>query len=132
SGGGIHASSGTDFVTINNSLVGGNVAYESGGGVRRSVPLGIMDTTVDNNQGSYGGGISVSSSEATILNSAVTNNRGTTATSGGGGIYSSGEITIANTTISGNSTDRGSGGGLTQLGTSTAYLYNVTIANNTV
>lgn len=97
------AGSGTSAVTltINNSLISGNVnAGSDGGGVYNMASLSnasntlvIRNSTISGNSAETGGGIFFATNgqgptaNATIVNSTITNNNGGNATNSGGGIF---------------------------------------------
>lgn len=143
-GGGSNAS-----LTLLNSTVSGNSAFQAGGGVYNdasgdgSANLTITNSIVTDNfcgntikfgSGS-GGGIHNegfhTDGTVTITDSIVSNNRsgGNAAVpyGDGGGIYNNSEVTIRNSTISGNSTGR-NGGAIYNVGSLT--ITNSTISGN--
>lgn len=91
----------------------------------------IIDTTLANNQGGFGGAIAVNNGNTvTIRNSTFSGNRATT--EGGGAIRTRGggdDITIINSTFSGNSAVNGGGAIHSTLG-GAVHIYNSTFYNN--
>jgi hypothetical protein len=132
-GGGIN-SNGT--ITITNSTVRGNEAFNGGGiYVAGHGNLFMEDSTVRGNvtlNGGGGGGIygaeafpGPSTANLTITSSLIKNNDGF---GPGGGIYSSGALTMTNSTLSGNSA--GSYGGGIYVDEGPVLLDSVTITDN--
>ena len=149
SGGGIynHGRDGTATIKLVRTAVNGNSSLPFGGGGISNfadnggadADLDIIDSTVDNNSASHGGGIYVQSGGGSIHvnldKSTISNNE---ATVNGGGIYGyalSGDcsITLTNVTISGNSAISGGGvyhwGGAS--GTANLNIIASTISTNT-
>ncbi|MCQ3937288.1 MAG: hypothetical protein DPW18_09600 [Chloroflexi bacterium] len=130
-GGGIYNYSGT--LTLNNSIVSGNVSEWMGGGVYNSGTLTINNTTISGNSGGNpccsggggGGGIS-SYGTATINNSTIGNNK-LLGSFQGSGIFVHGTVTLNNSTVSGNTGKDGSG---IYTFTGTVILNNSTITKN--
>ena len=127
----------TSRVTITNSLITGNSATAVGGGISSSLEstVTLIDSEVSNNQaGNNGGGIISRSNNFTIVNSLITGNSATGATSGntfarGGGIVVAyGATNIINTTIAENSSQEGGGIAVTNA---EANIHSSTISNNT-
>ncbi len=110
-GGGIYN---TGSLTATRLTLSGNEASTFGGGVCHSGSehLTISDSIFTANQaGANGGGINNSYGTLTVTNSVFTNNRADS-TDGGGGIGSGGgTLTVTNSTLSGNET-AGSGGAI--------------------
>lgn len=117
--------------TISNSSSGGNggaiFAYDSSASAVNS-SIAITNSTISNNTGYYGGGISTQGMDNVLIESSTIT--GNSASSQGGGLLSSGDFNHAvnNTTIEGNS--GGSGGGLF-FNWSTSSVANSTISGNT-
>ncbi|WP_299404435.1 choice-of-anchor Q domain-containing protein [Acaryochloris sp. IP29b_bin.148] len=130
-GGGIYNAS--DTVIVDNGVVRGNEAINSGGGIFAS---GIGAQTVlssslvsENTAAVDGGGIfSNASSDVFVLESTVDNNE---ATRNGGGINNDGLTTnIVNSTVSNNQSGVNGGGVFTESGAAT-NLPNSTVSGNT-
>ena len=123
-GGGIRIINGatTDLVSVD---IISNLAV-SGGGIRSAGSLTLTDVTVDDNDATWGGGISIDDGSVTLDRVTISNN---TSSNNGGGLYNFGvAASLANVTISGNSSSSNSGGGLWTNQAITAT--NVTIAHN--
>lgn len=129
-------------ITLSSSKVTGNSAIE-GGGINFYSSFGtleISDTTIADNEGTYGGGVRIFySGETTIERSTISGNDavyGVGERSGGGyggGInhdYSD-DLTIINSTISGNNADVAGGGIWTGDDSATVTLEHVTMTANT-
>ena len=119
SGGGIHNSSNSNLTIASGSLVIGNKAGNSGGGICNLGTLTISSGEVSGNEaGSYGGGV-YNSGTFTMTSGTISGNRNTnTSTSyGGGGIYTTGTFNMTGGTVKGNSAGN-NGGGLYVKGTS--------------
>src|SRR5215471_20767406 len=89
-------------VTVTNSVITGNGAGYSGGGIHNGGSMTVSNSTISSNiAGAHGGGI-YSTGPLTVTNCTVSSN---SAGGDGGGIFSesSGSPTVINTTISGNS-----------------------------
>lgn len=112
SGGGIYVDQDSSL-TVSNSTIDNNTAYDSGGGVyvyKSSFSLTNSQITNNNTIDYNGGGITLSvQSNSTITDSFITHN-----ISGrhGGGIANDGTMTIENSTISHNRADNGGSGGI--------------------
>jgi CSLREA domain-containing protein len=106
-GGGI-ASMGA--LTLDNSSISDNVAFERGGGIASTGTLTITNSTVSGNSAGQGGGIN-SAGALSITSSAVISNTAER----GGGVDNTSVLTMTNSTISGN--EAGKGGGLSNTGT---------------
>lgn len=133
-------------LNVNNCVVTGNYASQSGGGIYISSyysyysgnsatsALTVSNSTISNNRASSnGGGVATSSAAITIQQSSLTGNY---AGSEGGGVYvhndNSYALTITSSTISGNSAfgnGYASGGGVYARHV-TASISNSTVANN--
>ncbi len=106
-------------ITISNSLIQGNIAQDTGGGIfEGSFPMQVSNTTIQNNQAvdnpsvqgigqsggqQTGGGMSIAGptvGQQTIVQSSTISNN--TAGSQGGGIFTTAGIQITSSTISGN------------------------------
>jgi hypothetical protein len=137
-------------LTINSSMIIGNRAPLSGGGISNSGAVTINNSTISGNIAgcggffgscsAYGGGIFNGGGTLTINNSTLYGNIVVGLKANGGGIYNLGTVstlTISNSTISGNSAQcRGtcsggaSGGGIWSNGS--AALQNSIVAKNNV
>ncbi len=119
-------------VTISDLTIrGGNVAGESGGGIRNDGTLSLDNTTITANVSGVDGGAILNLDTLTLLESTVSGND----TSGdGGGIFNdNGLLTVTRSTVSGNdATGAGSnGGGIYNANGSSLTTTNSTITNNT-
>src|SRR5262249_22240372 len=102
------------LLTLNNSTVAGNPAFEGGGILNASNGTMIMSgDTVNNNttSGDNGGGIN-NSGKLTIINCTIAANQDIS----GGGIANGGVLMMANSTVASNSVVGGDGGGIYTLG----------------
>lgn len=135
-GGALHIS-GVTMATITGGTVNGNMAKREGGGLwnQTGSTLTVTNVTIDSNtaQGSDvlhgGGGIFNNGGNLNVMNSTVSNNSTTGATSNGGGIHvKTGVANIMLSTISGNITVN-NGGGI--YNNATATINAATIAENT-
>jgi len=108
-------------LTLTNSTVSGNTAYD-GGGIHNDSQsmLTVTNSTMSGNSASRGGGI-FSWGTVTVINSTVSGNA---AYSNGGGVYNGGGGTLTNSTVSGN-TAVYNGGGIESTGA-------LTVTNSTV
>jgi len=113
-GGGIFNFSGT--LTITGSNISNNGAFRGGGGIWSfgdSSVLTIIDSTISGNiaYNDLGGGGIRNSSILTITNSTISNNVAYYSANniGGGGIYNEGPLEITGSTISDNAADSGGG-----------------------
>lgn len=127
-GGGIYAYTPT-VVKIIRSLIKGNSAGDTGGGIDLEGTSTIRKTTVKSNTaGTEAGGVenlgTMTIKESTISKNAVQDGVG-------GGIWNQAKLTVINSTISGNKVNRG-GGGIAQSNGVGDYtrLVNSTIARN--
>ncbi|PLX39331.1 MAG: hypothetical protein C0606_02050 [Hyphomicrobiales bacterium] len=106
SGGGIYANG---DVTIANSLIYNNGAYDFGGGVYvLGGDLTVVNSVITDNSANRGGGLSIrSSTDAVIQNSTIVDN---TASIHGGGVHllSGSTLSIANSIVASNSAPSGS------------------------
>ena len=132
SGGGIYLSLGIqdESVLISNCIISGNIASDTGGGIKSSSGLiSIENCTISNNsaEDGAGGGILASSSELSIFNTTISNN---SATGLGGGIYSvfDPDLRIENCTISDNQS-KIAGGGIF-IASRYSSIINCTISGN--
>ena len=125
-GGGIYNEYGT--LTLTNSTVSDNTSTYGGGIFNKGGMLTLTNSTVSGNSASYyGGGIYNGGGTVTLTNSTVSGN---TANYQGGGIYNGGgTVTLTNSTVSGNSAPYNGGGIYNFLGTLT--LTNSTLSGNT-
>jgi len=96
-------------LTISNSMIAGNTAGGSGGGVASiNSIVSIESTTISNNEGDFGGGLAHSGNAIQIRNSTVSGNRGRL--SGGGlSLNRLSYIEISNSTITNNYAQEGGG-----------------------
>ncbi len=125
-GGGIFLN--TDTVRITESSINANRAFSNGGGIANwtSARTTISRSTIADNQGSAGGGLT---NEGTIevISSLITRNRA----GGGGGIFNSRVASVTDSTISMN-VATGDGGGIRQFEFApTMEIIRTTIVNNT-
>jgi hypothetical protein len=110
-GGGIYNAG---FLTLSNSTVTGNHAFEGGGILNASNGTMVMSgDTVNNNttSGDNGGGIN-NSGKLTIINCTIAANQAIS----GGGIANGGVLMMANSTVASNTVVTGDGGGIYTLG----------------
>lgn len=122
-------------VTLVDSLIAGNIATDSGGGISNEGHLTILNSTIFANMatadGSSGGGI-FNYGTLTITNSTISGNAaslGGGILNSGGGFFDPGTSAITNGTISGNSASEG--GGIYQSTYGTQRLRNTLVALNT-
>ena len=134
-GGGIWVDS-NGSLTLQSSMVKGNEADVSGGGIASDGSLTIDSSTIENNgtgADGVGAGIDDSGPSLTITNSTIMSNN---AGDAGGGLYLAGPGTLTNDTIAQNydqSNDGGSGGGIAVKSTvpmGTISLANTILADN--
>jgi hypothetical protein len=120
-GGGIYN---TGTLTLSNSTVSDNDAA----GLIGCTPLGASDDLCLFDDDGLGGGIDNEGGTVTLMNSTVDSNM---ATIGGGAIANrdNGTLTLINSTVSGNRSRRGSGGGIANIA-GNVLLRNGTIAWN--
>lgn len=118
-------------VTSNATVVVRNLTFRKGKtAIRNYGRLTIVESSIQENQSAYGGGI-WNGKNATLLlqSSTVSSNR---VSERGGGIYNMGELTVLNSTISGNRStsrkDGNGGGGVYNMGI--LSLQNCTITAN--
>ena len=120
-------------VTVTNSVISNNTAYEGGGIWHGGLVMTIGNSTIAGNTSINRGGAIYTQRKLTIINSLI---RANTSTGGSGaGIHNqagSGDrlLKVINTTISGNSA-YGPGGGIYNSFESTLALIHSTIATNT-
>ncbi|GEM_PF-755213 len=130
SGGGILNATGATL-TVNNSMISGNTAWRTGGGITSSGTAVLVNSTVSGNTGkgtvSGSGGISNGSTGTLSLTGATVSNNQSLANHGGG-IGAAGAVTITESTLSGNSAAL-SGGGMSASGTLT--INRSTLSGNT-
>ena len=126
SGGGISVTGG--MVTLINSTVSGNTNSDFGGGgiFNDSGTVTLIDSTVSGNNANLDGGGINNAGTLTLTNSSVSNN---TTNSFGGGILNTGTLTLSNSTIVGNSAV--DGGGIFNRNFGTITLSNSTLSGNT-
>lgn len=135
-GGGIFNQA-TGPVTITNSTITGNTAFDDGGGIHSvdSGELTVKNSAIlDNSAGDAGGGVASFDSDVTLLGSTISNNQAGRA---GGGIYGSSTVTtIVDSTLSNNQVE-GAGGGFSTGGgglyggwDSTLTLTDSTVSDN--
>jgi hypothetical protein len=126
-GGGIY-NAGT--LTLSNSTVTGNHAFDGGGIYNASNATMIMTgDTVNNNMasGAGGGGVAnATSGKLTIINCTIAANQAV----GGGGIASDGVLMIANSTVASNTVVGGDGGGILSTGTELDLLNTIVFNPN--
>jgi hypothetical protein len=116
-GGGI---SNAGLLTLSNSTVTGNHAFDAAGIFNASNATMLMSgDTVNNNtaSGAGGGGIA-NSGKLTIINSTIAANQAI----GGGGIANDGVLRMANSTVASNSAVGGNGGGIITTGAELSLL----------
>ncbi|MBS0487378.1 MAG: hypothetical protein JSS13_08545 [Proteobacteria bacterium] len=136
-------------LSISHSTISGNLANSVGGGggiyatgVYPNGPAGtvtIIDSTISNNAGGYGGGITLAIDAVTITDSRITGNQSNGAANPRGGgvlvqnVHNSATFRVERTLVSGNaiSGDQGFGGGICVVG-GTFELYDSAVVNNTV
>ncbi|MEX0800109.1 MAG: choice-of-anchor Q domain-containing protein [Dehalococcoidia bacterium] len=110
-------------LTLDDSAVSGNTAFQSGGGIQTSGILTLNDSTVSGNSAQGQGAGIGNIGSATVNNSTISGNTGAPQ---GGGIFhqNAGGLTISSSTITGNSTN-----GIYNFGSVNAK--NTIVANNT-
>ena len=113
-------------VTFYNSTVSGNTASgANGGGIYNSGKLTMTNSTITNNSAFDGGGIANPGGTLTVTNSTIANN---SASGYGGGIYNEhNTLIVTNSTITNNSAQKG--GGIYNIDAALTVT-NSTIANN--
>ena len=113
-------------VTLTNSTVSGNTAFNAGGGIFADGALTLTNSTVSGNAADSDGGGIYSAGQITMTSSTVSGN---TATLGShAGIMAQGALILTNSTVSGNSAGSGRGGGIGAF--SAVTLTNSTIYGN--
>jgi Right handed beta helix region len=116
-------------LTIDHSLIAAN----GGSGVNGAGTLTMSNSTVSDNLGEYGAGISWRNGTVTMTNVTVTGNQG--GVGGGMTINSASMTSITNCTFTGNTgatgTPRGTGGLFIEQGVENVELQNTIIADNT-
>jgi len=108
-GGGINTSLGGATLTVQDSTLSGNSAFQGGAFFNLNATLTISNCTLSANSASQGGGIYNNYWLVTVLNSTVSGN---SASDSGGGIFNGYEakLTLTGSTISGNSAANSAGG----------------------
>ena len=109
-----------------NSLTIADGSDDDGGGILNRGTLTLTNSTLSNNQAWERGGGIFNSGNLTITNSTISNN----IAFAGGGIENSGTVTITNSTLSGNSADA-AGGGIFQTESGSLTITNSIVALNT-
>ena len=104
-GGGVFNFFGT--LTLINSTLSGNAAFDSGGGVFNTANalLTLINSTISGNSAPVGGGVA-NQGNATVTNSTLSGN---SVGGSGGGVINGGNLTVTNSTLSGNSAIAGGG-----------------------
>ena len=104
-GGGVFNFFGT--LTLINSTLSGNAAFDSGGGVFNTANalLTLINSTISGNSAPVGGGVA-NQGNATVTNSTLSGN---SVGGSGGGVINGGNLTVTNSTLSGNSATAGGG-----------------------
>ena len=113
-------------LTVSNSTLSGNSAYQ-GGGIYNEGTLTVSNSTLSGNSAPNGGGGGIYNffGRLTVSNSTLSGNSAPGQfPNGGGGIYNYGTLTVSNSTLSANSAG-GFGGGIRNLGT-------LTVSNSTL
>ena len=115
-----------DVLTIQHSTISNNTAEEEGGGININYPgsLLLIDSTVNDNRATDGGGMYCLGDEFIIKDSTI---RGNQATNQGGGIWNAALIEIQNSTISNN--QAADGGGIWNV--ALIEMQNSTVSGNT-
>ena len=108
-------------LTIADSTLAGNSAYD-GGGVLSFGTLTVAASTLTGNAASHGAGGIGSFGPLTVTASALTNNTAVH----GGGIWSAGPLSIADSTLAGNAAAGGSGGAIVNNGPATVVRSSLT------
>jgi hypothetical protein len=120
-------------LTLTNSRVTGNIAETNndantsrGGGIYTSGTLNLIDSSISDNNGIFGGGIFSLAANVNITNSRIENNYGRFV---GGGLYhQDSEINLTNSIVTGNEASFAFGG--VALNNSTGNISYSTISNN--
>lgn len=112
---------------ITNSIISGNTARGSGGGItNQGGTVTVTVTTISGNQtGNAGAGVFTTNGTFTLTESTLSGN---VANNFGGGIYNRDALILTNSTVSGNITRALSGGGIYSSGKVT--IINSTISDN--
>lgn len=130
-GGGVFIQNSSSCLTEN--IISDNYAHETGGGIwagGNSVngqPLRIIDCTISNNEAQITGGMSITHSNAEIINNAIINNLGGTGQGAGGIGINSPSVLLYSNYISGN--DGATGGGVGISGGSPTLIGNLIVEN---
>ena len=130
-GGGVFILNSSSCLTEN--TITGNYAHETGGGIwagGNSVsgqPLRIIDCTVEGNESNITGGMSITHSNAEIINNTIINNIGGTGQGAGGIGINSPSVLLYSNYISGN--DGATGGGVAISGGSPTIIGNLIVEN---
>ena len=120
------------------TITGGRIteSYTSGGGIRNSGNLSLIDSSVSGNSSfglySNGGGIYSSNGGVLLTNSVIRANSAMRNNSDGGGVFiSGGDLSLIDSTVSDNSTrgDENRGGGIF-VSSGNAFLSNSTVSGN--
>jgi Tol biopolymer transport system component len=132
-GGGILVESGASL-TLQDSMVYGNNASISGGGIDNGGSLTVLRSTVENDKSGAGAGIYDFGASLTVTNSTITANQ---AQGDGGGLYVAGPSALTNDTIADNTSNTlgsgGFGGGIavdSGTPTSAVVLTNTLLSSN--
>lgn len=117
-------------LTLEDSMVTGNQADITGGGIENDGTLTVLRSTIeDNTTEGVGGGIDDLGSDLSITNSTIMGNK---SQGDGGGLSLEGTSELASDTIANNMTTSGSGGGLAVSGGTTPDVVNTIVAGNTL
>jgi WD40-like Beta Propeller Repeat len=115
-------------LTLEDSMVTGNQADITGGGIENDGALTVLRSTIeDNTTEGVGGGIDDLGSDLSITNSTIMGNQ---SQGDGGGLSLEGTSELASDTIANNVTTSGSGGGLAVSGGTTPDVVNTIVAGN--
>ncbi len=131
-GGGVFILNSSSCLTEN--TITGNYAHETGGGIwagGNSVsgqPLRIIDCTVEGNESNITGGMSITHSNAEIINNTIINNIAGTGQGAGGIGINSPSLLLYSNYISGN--DGATGGGVGISGGSPTIIGNLIVENS--
>jgi predicted outer membrane repeat protein len=128
-GGAISAESGSTL-TVQNCVISGNSADDSGGGIESEATVDIQNSTISDNSAGEGGGILAENT--TITGSTISGN---SATEDGAGIFNSGNLTVSDSTFTGNDANQpnGAGGAILEYlnpGPGTVSIVSSTITGN--
>ena len=130
-GGGVFILNSSSCLTENTII--DNYAHETGGGIwagGNSVsgqPLRIIDCTIEGNESNITGGMSITHSNAEIINNTIINNLGGTGQGAGGIGINSPSVLLYSNYISGN--DGATGGGVGISGGYTTVIGNLIVEN---